>query len=308
MERMFEIIKILGNDERPTIDSLAQDYECSTRTIRRDIKEIAYFNGASIDKKTGQILLLEGSGTSTTKLMDDELLITELAFSAIKNVGVRKNIQHKINAIRQKISYPKVFSPYLIKAELFEEINVDRELLNKIEDSIKCKNVATVIGKEASSKIEPYKVVAFDGIWYLFAKDLGDKKIKTYMLSQILNFRASLETYDVSTKEIHQMLDGVHSAWFEDGNSFEVTVKVKPEIAYLFKLKKHLSSQKTKKELKDGSLVLSFQVSTDEDIDNLIKAWLPHIEVIKPNRFRKKLLNELEGYVASLKQVDISIY
>jgi len=52
---------------------------------------------------------------------------------------------------------------------------------------------------------------------------------------------------------------------------------------------------------------VSFQVSHDEDVDNLIKAWLPHIEVLKPERFRKRLVGELEAYVRELKmpQVDI---
>ena len=51
------------------------------------------------------------------------------------------------------------------------------------------------------------------------------------------------------------------------------------------------------KENDDGSLIVTLAVSSDEDIDNLIKAWLPHIEVIKPERFKKRLILELEEYV-----------
>jgi len=71
------------------------------------------------------------------------------------------------------------------------------------------------------------------------------------------------------------------------------------------KLKKHLSSQKILKENSDDSLIVSFSVSSDEDVDNLIKSWLPHIEVMKPERFRKKLISELELYVKELKQISL---
>ena len=305
IERMFEIIKQLSMNEQPTIEALAQQFGCSTRTIRRDVKELSFYNDTSIDKKSGKITTPEGQDLNTSKLLDDELLITELAFSAIK--GMSKEVQEKINSIRKKVAHPTFFSPYLVKAELFQEINVDRDLLNKIEDAIQCKNIATVIGQEQHSKVEPYRVVAFDGIWYLFAKDLQDQKIKTYLLSQMKNFRASLETYDVTKEQISTILDGMHSAWYEDGNSFTVTIKVHQEIAHFFKLKKHLSTQKIIKENSDGSLIITFQVSTDEDVDNLIKAWLPHIEILRPERLRKKLIIEITSYLNLIKTADFAL-
>lgn len=180
---------------------------------------------------------------------------------------------------------------------------MDSELLNKIEDAIIKRNVSYIKSNSIVSKVEPYKVVSFDGFWYLFAKDAKDEKIKTYMISFIEEFRGTKEVYE--KKDIEKLLKNVHTAWFEYGNSFEVTVKVGSEIAHFFKLKNHLSSQKLIKEHNDGSIVVSFEVSHDEDVDNLIKSWLPHIEVIKPQRFRKKLINELENYINKLKVIDV---
>ena len=63
-----------------------------------------------------------------------------------------------------------------------EAINMDSELLNKIEDAIKKNNISKITSNDITSIIEPYKVVAFDGFWYLLAKDLKDTKIKTYLI------------------------------------------------------------------------------------------------------------------------------
>ena len=68
------------------------------------------------------------------------------------------------------------------------------------------------------------------------------------------------------------MLDNVHTARFEDANRFKMTILVKSTIVYYFKLKKHLPSQEIVKESRDAELIISFEVSNDEDVDNLIKA------------------------------------
>ena len=51
--------------------------------------------------------------------------------------------------------------------------------------------------------------------------------------------------------------------------------------------------------------ITQFNDIVKEDVDNLIKAWLPHIKVLKPERFRKRLLNELEEYIELLKSASL---
>jgi len=80
-----------------------------------------------------------------------------------------------------------------------------------------------------------------------------------------------------------------------------VIVKVYPNIAHFFKVKDFLQSQKIEEKLSDGSLIVSFEVSHDEDIDNIIKSWLPDIEVLEPKRYAKKIKQELENYIRRIK-------
>ena len=301
--RIIDILKRLSNGEQPTLAELAKDYNMDARTIRRDITERLQF--FPVELKGGVARIKEGFSLERSGLRDDELLIAELAFSAIH--GMNAKVDEHLHAIRAKLSYPLFFTPYHVKAEGYEEIRMNSGILNKIEDAIAKNNVSSVRSQGITSRVEPYKVVAFDGIWYLFAKDLEDDKVKTYLISQIEEFRGSLQIYTSDLASIDKMLENVHTAWFEDGNSFEVTIRVQPEIAHFFKLKKHLSSQEIIKEYRDGSLVVTFSVSTDEDVDNLIKAWLPHIEVLKPERFRKRLLSELETYISMLKSPQLEI-
>ena len=298
--RVLKILQILSETGSAKVTDLAEEFNVDKRTIYRDIERLHFF---PLELKRGVIYIMDGFDIEHSKLEDDELLIAELAFNSIGNID--ENISKKLQSIRAKLSNPLFFNPYNIKEESFESIDMNSLLLNKIEDAITKCNLSKVTSNDIISTVEPYKVVAFDGFWYLLAKDKADGKIKTYLISNIQEFRASLDVFSHKHLNIDAILENVHTAWFEDGNSFSVKVKIKKQIAHFFKLKKHLTSQKIVKENNDGSIIVTFTVSCDEDVDNLIKSWLPHIEVLQPSRFRKRLIGELEEYIKELKNISL---
>ncbi len=295
--RALLMLQSLKEESKRSVISLAEEFGVDKRTIYRDVERLHFFPIELVD---GYVCLSEDYDVTAPSLVDDELLLTELAFSAI--AGIDEGTDKKIHGIRAKLTHPLFFNPYKIQPEGFEAIDTNSEILNKIEDAIEQKNISKLMLNAKTIEVEPYRVVAFDGIWYLFAKDMDDAKIKTYLISRIEEFRASTKTFKYDKERINTILAGVHTAWFEDGNSFSVKVKIKKEIAHYFKLKKFLHSQEIKEEQKDGSLIVTFRVSSDEDVDNLIKAWLPHIEVVSPLRFRQRIATELEQYLKELKQ------
>ncbi|WP_304544577.1 helix-turn-helix transcriptional regulator [Sulfurimonas microaerophilic] len=297
--RSILLLQELSECGSKNISELAEMFGVNKRTIYRDIERLHFFP-IELEKGKGIVRIAEGFALENPKLQDLELLVAELAFSSIRNID--HNTDRHLSSIRAKISNPMFFTPYDIKPESYEEINMDSELSNKIEDAITKRNVSKVKNNEQFSVVEPYKMVAFDGFWYLLAKDRADNKIKTYMLANMQDFHATTEVFDTTYTDVDKLLQNVHSAWFDDGNSFEVQVKIKPEVSQFFELKKHLSSQKVLKKYDDGSLLVSFEVSHDEDVDNLIKAWLPYIEIISPKRLRNKLVEELENYIAQIKE------
>lgn len=298
--RLISMMELLIRDKAISVKDFTEMYDVDKRTVYRDIKRLSFF---PLELQNGIVYLEEGYDLIRPDLNHSELLITELALSAF--TGVDKVTDKKLHSIRAKLTNPLYFNPYNIKPEGYEEMNKDSDIANKIEDAIAKRNLSKVTSNDIVSVVQPYKVVAFDGIWYLLAKDMADKKMKTYLVSYIQEFRASTKVFSTKYVDIDALLENVHTAWFEDGNSFDVKVKVKKEIAHYFKLKKHLTSQEIEKENSDGSIIVTFSVSSDEDVDNLIKAWLPHIEVISPTRFRKRLISELEEYVRELKNITL---
>ncbi len=296
LSRLIMILHKLDEDERPTQKELAEEFNVSVRTIQRDINRLHYF---SIEKNSdGTLQFVKGFSLKRTGFEDMEMMLVYLSLSMVTDISPA--FTKTANGLISKLLLPNFSSPYLIKHDPFEPINVDSKGMNEIEHAINNQRVSTLNIKGRSIVVEPYKIVSFDEIWYLFAKEVEDEKVKTYFISDIDSIDVSQKSYNVE-RSIDDVLKDVHTACFEDGVQYEVTIKVLEPIAHYFKRKKHLASQEIIEELDDGSLIIRFLVSSDEEVDNIIKAWLPHIEVLTPTRLRQKLLRELEQYIKMLK-------
>jgi len=296
LTRLIGILTKLGNGERVSTQELATEYNVGVRTIQKDIKEkLMYFD--IVRDSQGRLMFSEGTNIGKTTLKNDELMLVSLALSQFKEVS---DFDKLVDTVLKKLLYPRNFNPYFVKNEDIEDIDIDGYLVKEIKSAIQSQNHLIIKGTRGDIEVEPYKIAAYDGIWYLVAKDETDQKTKTFMLNRIQEVETRHNKYKVSQQQIQIMLEKTHSAWFDEGNCFFVKIKVSQNIAIYFKQKDFLQSQKIEKELEDGSLIVSFEVSHDEDIDNIIKSWLPDIEVLEPKRYRDKIIKELKDYLKKI--------
>ena len=292
--RLIGILAKLSNNERYDARELANEYGVSIRTIQIDIqKRLGYFFPIEKDENK-KYKLMDGASLNKSFLNPDEMILVSLALSQFKEVS---DFDRLTSSILKKLLQPKIFNPYFVKQDDIEDLDTDSELIEKLKLAIKEQKHI----KLHSKMLEPYKIAAYEGIWYLVAKDESDKKIKTFMIDKIKDIEILPNKHKVSGQKVQTILEKIHSAWFEDGESFRVVVKVYPKIVHFFKVKEFLKSQKIEEELGDGSLIVSFEVSHYEDIDNIIKSWLPDIEVLEPKKYANKIKQELEEYLKKIK-------
>ncbi len=298
LTRLISILTMLSLNRLPNTRELAEEFGVTMRTIQKDIyQRLISF---PIEKNgQGRFQFMDGFSLDKSMLNSREMIVVSLALAQFNHVNDFDQTSH---SIVQKLLYPKFFNPYYIKYSHLEDLDTDSAMIEEIRKSIEEQLVIAIHFSTREIMVEPYKIVNFDGFWYLFAKDTGTSKVKTFMLSKIDRISPTTAKYKISLKHIEKTLSHTHSAWFEEGEGYEVIIKVYPEIAHYFKQRSFLRSQEITKTFEDGSLLVTFEVTHDEDIDNIIKAWLPHIEVLKPERFRKKIIDELEGYLSKLKE------
>ena len=177
LTRLIGILSKLSNNERYNTKEFALEYNVGIRTIQKDINQrlISFPIEKDID---GKFKFIDGFSLNKSILTTDEMMLVSLALSQFEDVS---DFDKLTNSTLKKLLNPATFNPYFVKQDDLEDINIDSASINSLEDAIKLQNIVLIDSKY----VEPYKIVNYDGIWYLFAKDIEANKIKTFMLAKI---------------------------------------------------------------------------------------------------------------------------
>ena len=286
--RSVGILSKLSKDERPQIDELMEEFNVSKRTIQRDMARLKYH--FPIENIDSHYFFLEGFSLNQTDLTLDELTTFSLAMDLIRNKGAQ--FEDQASSISSKIFHSKLFNPYYIKPFPSELMDSDSVVANTLEDAIKTKYPCRIEFSDGSVKeVDPYKLVNFDGYWFLMAAH--EEKIVHYRFASII----TVEQLMKKKFEILKEMSEVFTPYYTKGESIDIEIVINQKVADYFISKNHLPSQKIIKTLDNGSIHVAYEVSHLEEVDNLIKAWLPDIKVIQPASYQKKLMQELESYL-----------
>ena len=265
--RLSLIIYKLNQGERLTIESLANEFGVSKRTIERDIARFSYFD----IKKEGKEFFL------------DELAVGKLNFDDIKNFAIFSGI---------KSLFPSLTNQFL-KDILNEKINRAYMVQNSGFEDIEEKTISFFYN-DKSRVVNPYKLINTNGIWYLSA--LENNTIKTYTFSKIKSLKISSDKFIVDKNILKEIEKSEIN--FLSKESKEVHLKIQNSAKEYFLRKKVLSNMKIVDNT-DVYFVVSTNVSFDDEILNIVKQWIPYIEILKPIELQKKLEDVLKKYLES---------
>lgn len=293
LTRITGILSKLANNEKPTILELAQEYNVSTKTIQRDIFQRLI--GFPIITEGGKVMFTAGYSIKDGKFSVEELSTLTLSLALIKDAG--KDFERSSKELLSRLVAQKLHEqPYYIKPDSYEYIDTDSAIANKIENAIVGSYEMQIRTKNDDTfLVHPLKIVNMSGIWYLFCKISNSGSFKSFIFSSIKDAKNTGNIFS-PVKKLDNILAMMSSEHYRPENIFLVKVKIAHEVSHYFRLKKHLPSQKIISE-EDGCIIISFEASHTEDVDNLIKAWLPHIAVLEPEWLKDKILKELTEYI-----------
>lgn len=286
--RCLEILKRLYEGEELQTNSLADDFNVTSRTIRRDFQRLSYFpiqkgsNGYKFEKG---FHLLKSS-------KEDELLLFEMfeQFSKAMGDGVSSILSKQL----AKLHNPSTKHPFFFNA-VIEDITDTSDLFLTMQDAIEQKRIVSLKYLDSVREVHPYKIASFEGFWYLFCKE--EQKYKTFYFKDIQNVSLKDNTFKCDVKALKAMENALN-IWFEaQREPFEVILHVSKPIA------KHLyrrplgKTQKVLKQYEDGSLDISVNATSDNEVIYTVKRWIPHLQIIEPKRIDQKLKKELEIFM-----------
>lgn len=314
--RVLELLKRFNNGQKVCIDMLQNDYmwiDKSEKTIRRDLDVIKEFFPESFE------LIRGGKGEkgcykAVTKNMFSNFMNKDTLTLMVQtfNIAQRNNILEGLNIseddkriISSKIKKSQECYTFITKP--YETKKGDTELFKEIERAINWKRYTTIIQKEKQGlvayDVKPYKIVFMNENFYLACENADQNY--PFIIFRITNIqKINLKTKTFHTNpDIESFIKEIQTPFSKytpnyKNHMVEVLIEIDSTKARFFKLKKFLPSQKIIQTNDNGSLLISYRVTQELEMEELVKKWIPHMKVIKPLSLKNKIEDDLRSYLS----------
>jgi len=292
-QRHNEILKRLYNGETLSITDLAREWHTTTKTVQRDFKKL-------MEGDYGVTRADDGKRFTITK----HSLTSKHAETAIKMLdSLSSQIGGEFytkaqTALRQLQHY--VESPFYTRIDV-ENISGKLDLIEELETAIAKQRMVTFKYKKwyapneikTYENVHPYKVIIFDGFWYLLSR-YKEHYIKFY-LKEIYDLNISDKTFEKERNTLKRMEKAINIYFDPTKEPFDVTLLLDHNAIVYFE-RKPIKGQYLKKN-SDGTAELTISATHEEEIFYILKRWLPQIKVIEPYALQIKFEKMLRGYL-----------
>ena len=286
--RLLQILGILSKEQRLNRDELLGRFGIDIRTFQRDIKKIKEECNLDITRsKDGFYYLNRGLEA------DGSLSFNDIKLFA-KNSGfgdIYPNLDDETITDALNIDFSKFYSINNQAGKNQKELSAIFDDLRKaIKEHLELNFYYD--GKERL--VKPYRLDFVDGIWYL----LGDEKtkLKSFSLLKIKKYQI-LGGFEPSRIFLHRIKEN-DLEWISQ-NIKIARILVLPKEREYFERKNIFKSFKILKDDNNG-ILLEVRFAFDDELLNVVKAWIPYIKIIEPQELNAKLKNSLLEYANSI--------
>jgi predicted DNA-binding transcriptional regulator YafY len=310
--RVLELLKRFNNGEKVSIEALSNEalwYGKAERTIRRDLDVIKEYFPDSFELVKGE----KGCYKAITKNAFDNFINAEFMSLMVQmfNLANKSDLFDNFNLnendkkiLESKIKDSKKY--YEFKNKPFETFKSDSVLLKELENKIKHQKYINiqyeVNGKINKFEVKPYKIVFINENFYLACEIESEKlEFAMYRLSKIKSVEDTSKTFhkNIEIEDFIKDMQTPFSFYKRDYKKhlIPIVLEVDKSKAFFFESKKYLKSQEIIEKKENGNLLLSFKVTQEMEIEELIKRWIPFVKVVEPISLKEKIESELKQYL-----------
>lgn len=283
--RLADILVRLNRGDRLEVNSLAEEFKVSPRTVLRDFRErLVFLDWAEFGPKYYSL---------------EKTALGRLYAEDIERFAHFASIQNLFPKIHRDFFQKQLTKSVCVKGFNYENLDDKREEFDLIKQAIEThkKIVFTYIKNDLITKgnytVEPYLLLNRQGIWYLMAQHGG--KTKTFCFSQMERVNTLKEVFEFDHELFSQIkrIDSIHY-----GKQLpKVELEVNAEVAIYFRRRALLPNQEILEIKENGNLrVVSYDVS-EHEILAITRYWIPNIRIIEPSKIQDRLLVELRSYL-----------
>ena len=186
--RVGQMLKLFLEKERVTTATLSREFHTTARTIQRDLSFLKQC-GFPVSEAGPGVYRLDKDIFKNFELFDENELALIVALKcAVSQLGqpFRKAADEVFNRLYQATASQPVY------IHVDESVPLDTRLMNRLLKAIRNRrrvsfHYASVNSHPAT--VDPYKIVHYDGFWYLVAKEDGTGIVKRYALDKLKDLK-----------------------------------------------------------------------------------------------------------------------
>ena len=310
IERLVNTIIILKAHPGIQVESLAEIFDTSIRTIYRDFRSLN-IAGLPVYSSTGPhggyyihehyfLPPLRFTGEEAASLfLAGNFLLQQKGFPYQKDIRLalfkiesllEKENKKYIQEVKDKISFN------IQKLKDYEEYSETFDLLNKAileKRKINLKYYTISRDKLTNRTINSYHLMFRQGVWYLIAFCNWRKKTKIFRVDRIKEIAISDDTFE--TPSDFSLSAYMGKSWqVVRGEDQAIKVKIYPPISRWVREEIRHPTQKIE-ELPDGSILFSAEVSGFIEVKKWILGMGSSAQVFSPKGLRKEIQEEIAG-------------
>ena len=311
LARVLRVLELVQSRGRWTTKAIAEEIECSERTIYRDL-DVLRFAGIPYYREGDQqfIRVRPDFKFPVMTLTEDEILGLSLASAMTKSPGL--DVSRGASPTTMKLAaVSKVETQELIEDALRLVSVLDLKLADhsRHHEAIKSVQLALVQQKQIAGvyespyeaapvklKLHPFHLCLIKNAWYVIGRTAEDATPRTYRIARFKALRLIDQPAEIPTDFDLRGYFGNAWAVFRGEPTYDIELKFTPAAAKIVTetIWHHTQMVKTHR---DGSVTLTFRVDGLNEILNWVLSWSGKVAVVNPVELRTLFIQALQSAI-----------
>lgn len=312
--RLLSILEQLSKHPKVSVKELALLYDVSPKSIQNDFKILNEYFSEKLLKKGESYTLLDEDKFSKIFKSKPQTIKRFLQLISMVDATFYNKFMEEYSELFKELNLTA--SPiYQIEDSPYERLNKENQkILEKLELFIADRNYINItythpnIDTFVYAHSIPLKILYLKENWYLAVLTTNNIKNNSIFKKLRINFITKIQESRLEPKHFHsdhiekvkaeRFLKTIQSSFSDmETTNYKVVLEVSLTVARYFKTKQYLKSQKVIKELANGNILVTYDITNDMEIIPLIQQWIPHIQVLEPLDLKEKIVKNIENFM-----------
>jgi predicted DNA-binding transcriptional regulator YafY len=310
-ERVTKIHELIKAGKYPNGRTIAEELECSRRTVKRDIQFMKDRQGLPIEfdqKKCGFYYTQTVDNFPSAPLTEAELfsiLIAQKAVSQYQGTPFEAPLKMAFQKITGQLDKSEFYALRNLGDALsfrpFAPDDTDLRTFRLLTKALVDKRVLTFnyrkYGEEEVHvrRVEPYELACINNLWYLIGRDLDRKEMRTFLLNRLENPELQKQTFQRLYFNSKKYLEG-SLAVFKGDKDYEIIIEFDRKGTDIVRGRRWHHSQEFT-ELAHGRSRLRMRLTGLQEIVGTVLSWGDHATVIAPKALATMVAKTAEQLV-----------